>query len=216
MPNWRCPMCKSLSKEKGEKAPKCQQKGCNYAVCLREEDTTGKVRNGKFTITDETLDVDLQQFDLTAKIDSAKAKQMLENGKTVALQLMNAKLKADEIRIEKDLTFDMFRNSGSLYKAMDDSTQHAEWKCEVKGKIKRRPPNDVEITATIDIDDIPVGAKVNGPDRPHVGWMLQYKELREKRTGHVFIDRAYVSRNGTPATQAAPEDGERAAEAAHY
>lgn len=48
----------------------------------------------------------------------------------------------------------------------------------------------------IDLDDIPPGIDVNGPDRPHVGYLLTGKGHWTKRVdGHIFIEHVIATRN---------------------
>jgi len=48
----------------------------------------------------------------------------------------------------------------------------------------------------IDLDDIPPGVKVNGPDRPHIGYLLTGKGKWTMRVdGHIFIEHVIASRN---------------------
>lgn len=49
----------------------------------------------------------------------------------------------------------------------------------------------------IDIDDVPPGLAANGPDRPHVGYLLTGKgRNNEQRVdGHIFVEFVPASRN---------------------
>ncbi len=49
----------------------------------------------------------------------------------------------------------------------------------------------------IDIDDVPPGLAANGPDRPHVGYLLTGKggKLEQRVDGHIFVEFVPASRN---------------------
>jgi hypothetical protein len=147
----------------------------------------------------------MQMYGLDAVIRPEMAAQMMTQGKIKALQLLNAKIESEQVKLEGGgkLTLTDFENSGPLYWAKDRSTQHAEWKCTKNGFTTGGHRIALEVQAKIDIDDIPAGKQTRGPDRPHVGWTLNYRpsdgnsaKPKGKFNGHVFIDRAYVSRNG--------------------
>lgn len=48
----------------------------------------------------------------------------------------------------------------------------------------------------IDLDDIPPGVELNGPDRPHIGYLLTGKGFHRIRVdGHIFVEHVIASRN---------------------
>jgi hypothetical protein len=182
---WKCKLC---SKTYGPQAnpPTCSKKECHNSPC--DEVVQPPIKGGTFKITDPTLDKDIQSG-LTG-FSFSQAQKLVEDGKVEALRLMNEKLDHEKI----GMSLDMHHFHASQWSKDDHDTMvPCEWRTSFKYGKGATP---LEVNAMIDIDDIPPGVKVNGPDRPHVGWMLDASGPRHfKYTGHIFVDKVHVSRN---------------------
>jgi hypothetical protein len=68
-----------------------------------------------------------------------------------------------------------------------------EWKLRTQGGHGTSATN---WQLMIDLDDIPPGVKVSGPDRPHIGYLLTGKGHWTARVdGHIFIEHVIATRN---------------------
>ncbi|MBU6497384.1 MAG: hypothetical protein KGJ41_10635 [Rhodospirillales bacterium] len=72
----------------------------------------------------------------------------------------------------------------------------------VEWKLRRRTGQDSSAMAwqvMVDIDDVPPGLAANGPDRPHVGYLLTGKSGGTGKDiridGHIFVEFVPASRN---------------------
>ena len=108
-----------------------------------------------------------------------------------ALKMVNDKL--DQEKVKEMLDMHHF-HATKWAKDHHGCTVPCEWKHDLPPIGHGATP--LVVSVMLDIDDIPPGATVNGPDRPHVGWMVIGKGQRAfKYTGHVFVDKVHVSRN---------------------
>jgi hypothetical protein len=68
-----------------------------------------------------------------------------------------------------------------------------EWKLRTQGGHGSSATN---WQLMIDLDDIPPGVKTNGPDRPHIGYLLTGKGHWTLRVdGHIFVEHVIATRN---------------------
>ncbi|HEY6291613.1 MAG TPA: hypothetical protein VI455_08640 [Terriglobia bacterium] len=159
-----------------------------------------KVRGGTYELNQ--YDFDLQD-NPPATDGAARISGKLGTAKNKALELINLNLKQALGLSENavDLfTLDDFSPSqfGDDKLTGKNGASACEWKAQ---KTHGNNSNLRTIDAIIDVDDIPEGAVVNGPDRPHVGFSYWAKcESNPAKSvgrvnGHVFIEYVPVSRN---------------------
>jgi hypothetical protein len=157
-----------------------------------------KVKHGSFVMTNPKLDADLQDAEQANEMTlKMQVQAKIEAARRKALEMLNANLK----EILKDQSFAFEWTDFMMSQTGIDKSTGKRIACEWKAsKVKGHGNSQVTVFAVIDIDDIPPGAAVNGPDRPHVGFSfwgngaVANKHIA-RQNGHVFVNYVHVSRN---------------------
>jgi len=159
-----------------------------------------KVRGGTYELHPKH-DFDLQD-NPPASETAARLSGKMSAARNKALELINVNLKealsisrnADDIFTLDDFTPSQYGDDKVTGKK---GASVCEWGAQ---KTFGNGGNQRNIEAIIDVDDIPPGVTVNGPDRPHVGFSFWAKCEDSKKSidrvnGHIFLEYVPVSRN---------------------